>query len=99
MRKRILITMMLLLVMATGVSASIGGDSFICELKSGATVTWLLTEEPKVELKNGQFVISSTRATVYYDAEDIMKFVLKKDETGIIDVRQSGSEKKAGTVK
>lgn len=58
-------------------------DEFVCLLKSGATITWKLTEEPKVELLEGQFVISSARSTVYYAAEDVSRFNLQKSSTDI----------------
>ena len=80
-----------------GKSSGAGADEFVCELKSGATVTWLLTEEPQVELKNGQFVISSTRATVYYAAEDVLRFKLNKNTTGIEAVPQSSPAPGQGT--
>jgi len=75
-----------------------GSDEFVCELNSGATVTWQLTEEPNVELNNRQFVISSTRATVYYVAEDVKRFRLHKSPTGIETIPQNGAAKDSGTV-
>ena len=51
-------------------------DEFICDLRNGTKVTWMLTEQPKVELTDGKFSVSSTRATVYYAAEDVLKFSL-----------------------
>ena len=67
-----------------------GADEFVCELKSGATVTWQLTETPTVELKDGRFAVSSTRATVSYAAEDVKRFVLQKNLTAI-DAPKAGS--------
>lgn len=74
-----------------------GADEFVCELKSGATVTWLLTEVPTVELKDGQFVISSTRATVSYTAEDVKRFVLQKDPTAIETPKVGSDARPVGT--
>lgn len=77
--------------------SSADADEFVCELYSGTTVTWQLTEQPKVELKDGQFVISSTRATVYYAAEDVRKFSLHQGTTGIEAIPQFGSAPSSAT--
>lgn len=108
MRKTLLIFALMLAVvtgaaeayheMETNSSSGAGADEFVCELKSGATVKWQLTEQPTVELKGGQFVISSTRATVYYTAEDVKNFKLNKSATAIESVPQDGSALHQGTV-
>lgn len=76
--------------------SGVGADEFVCELKSGATVTWQLTEEPQVELKGGQFIITSSRATVYYTVEDVNRFALHKSATGIETVPQKDSGLNSG---
>ena len=65
-------------------------SGFICWLLNGGTVTWQLSEQPKVELIKGQFVISSTRATVYYAADDVEKFTLDTNGAAAIDRLMAG---------
>lgn len=68
---------------------STGTDDFVCVLNNGTTVAWKLNEQPKVELQDGMFAVSSTRATVYYPAGEVERFELKDGATEIISVAKT----------
>ena len=97
MRKTIL-SLVFLLAALTATAAEAGSNEFVCTLNNGAIISWLLTEEPKVELISGQLVISSTRATVTYNSEEVKQFTLRKNITGIESVSADGSASPSGAV-
>jgi len=70
-------------------------DEFICKLMNGTIITWKLNEQPKVELTDGKFSISSTRATVYYEAMDVANFTLGRsgDSSGIEDIKAASADR------
>ena len=65
-------------------------DELICWLDGGATVSWRFSEKPKVQLKGGEYTISSTRATVSYKAIDVIQYTLRRvSAVGIDHVLQA----------
>ena len=58
-------------------------DELVCMLNSGVIVKWQLSEQPKVELVNGEFAVNTAHATVFYPAEDVNRFTLEKNPTAI----------------
>lgn len=78
------ILLALILVAHTAIASE--SDELVCELNNGTTVTWQLVEQPQVEMLNGQFVVSTTKVTVFYAAEDVKRFTLNSIETAVDEV-------------
>jgi len=89
--KKVILSFALLLTSVTATATAV--DEFVCTLKSGATVTWQLSEQPEVEMVQGQFAITAAKTTVFYNAEDVLRFAINKSETAIkgIDSEESAS--------
>ena len=58
-------------------------DELVCTLNSGIIVKWQLSEQPKVELIDGEFAVNTSHTTVFYSAKDVNRFTLEKNATAI----------------
>lgn len=79
--KKLLLSLVLTIIAVNAAGSE--AEELLCELANGTTVAWQLTEQPQVEMLDGQFVVSTTQTTVFYAAEDVSRFTLNKTETGI----------------
>lgn len=81
-----------------GGSETTAANEFVCQLNSGATVAWLLAEQPEVKLIEGKFHISSTRETIVYAAEDVRMFRLNRNEAVAVEAVHADKTATAATV-
>lgn len=81
MRQRLLLTLTLLLAL-TGMARADEKPVLTIWLTSGEQVTYVAEERPEFKLVDDHLVVSSMSAYMEYEAKDVQKFTLDKEEIG-----------------
>ena len=82
MRKRLLFTL-LLLAMTIGTWADTQ-QRLIVWMKNGDKVYFNLVEEPETTFENGLLAIKTTKSTVYYQLENVLRYTYDGDITDVV---------------
>lgn len=84
MRKRLLFTL-LLLAMTIGIWADTQ-QRLIVWMKNGDKVYFNLVEEPETTFENGLLIIKTTRSTVSYQLENVLRYTYDGDITDVFKI-------------
>ena len=82
MKKKLLTTLLMLFV-AIATQAEDTTQRLVVWQKSGEKVYFDLTEEPETTFENGQLVIKTTKTTVYYHLENVLRYTFEGAMTAI----------------
>lgn len=82
MKTRLLMAFMLL-TMTTATWAETATQQLVVWLKGGEKVYFDLAEEPETTFEEGKLVIKTSRSTVYYHLENVLRYTYQGAMTGI----------------
>lgn len=82
MKTRLTITI-LLLMLAMTIGAQNATQRLVVWQKSGEKVYFDLTEEPETTFEGTQLVIKTTKATAYYQLENVLRYTYEGTKTAI----------------
>ena len=82
MRKTI-ITLMLALVAVGAWAQETGTQRLVVWQKSGEKVYFELAEEPETTFEDGKLVITTTKTTVFYQLQNVLRYTYEGPMTGI----------------
>ena len=83
MKQRLLILFMSLIAVASGTWADTQ-QRLIVWLKNGQMVYFDLVEEPETTFENGKLAIKTTKSTVYYQLENVLRYTYDGDITDVV---------------
>ena len=83
MKQRLLILFMSLIAVASGTWADTQ-QRLIVWLKNGQKVYFDLVEEPETTFENGKLAIKTTKSTVYYQLENVLRYTYDGDITDVV---------------
>ena len=83
MKQRLLILFMSLMAVASGAWADTQ-QRLIVWMKNGEKVYFNLVEEPETTFENGKLVIKTTKTTVYYQLENVLRYTYDGDMTDVV---------------
>lgn len=83
MKQRLLILFMSLIAVASGTWADTQ-QRLIVWLKNGQKVYFDLVEEPETTFENGKLAIKTTKSTVYYQFENVLRYTYDGDITDVV---------------
>lgn len=82
MKTRLLMAFMLL-TMTTATWAETATQQLVVWLKGGEKVYFDLAEEPETTFEEGKLVIKTSRSTIYYHLENVLRYTYQGAMTGI----------------
>ena len=82
MKQKLLISLFALLTAVTAWADT--QQRLIVWQKNGQKVSFDLAEEPETTFENGKLVIKTTRTTVYYQLENILRYTYDGDITDVV---------------
>ena len=83
MKQRLLILFMSLIAVASGTWADTQ-QRLIVWMKNGDKVYFNLVEEPETTFENGLLIIKTTRSTVSYQLENVLRYTYDGDITDVV---------------
>lgn len=83
MKQRLLILFMSLIAVASGTWADTQ-QRLIVWMKNGDKVYFNLVEEPETTFENGLLAIKTTKSTVYYQLENVLRYTYDGDITDVV---------------
>jgi hypothetical protein len=83
MKQRLLILFMSLIAVASGTWADTQ-QRLIVWMKNGDKVYFNLVEEPETTFENGKLAIKTTKSTVYYQLENVLRYTYDGDITDVV---------------
>ena len=83
MKQRLLILLMSFIAVASGTWADTQ-QRLIVWMKNGEKVYFNLVEEPETTFENGKLVIKTTKTTVYYQLENVLRYTYDGDITDVV---------------